>query len=113
MLVGIEFARSYGFTFAHYLRAAGSRYRVVSVLPFVTGEAPRSWGAPEARRDTQARRRGPAIPAAPRREFTPGPPTWRETARQERRRNHPGAPNTSGPGSRVEDVNRSKEKPGQ
>lgn len=33
VVVGIEFAGSYGFTFAHYLRAAGSRYRVVSILP--------------------------------------------------------------------------------
>ena len=39
VLVGVEFAGMYGFTFAHYLHAlgeregAGARYRIVSVLP--------------------------------------------------------------------------------
>lgn len=33
VVVGIEFAGMYGFTFAHYLRSAGEWFRVVSVLP--------------------------------------------------------------------------------
>ena len=33
LLVAIEFAGSYGFTFAHFLCQAGDRFRVVSVLP--------------------------------------------------------------------------------
>ena len=32
VLIGIEFAGSYGFTFAHYLRERGTRFHVVSVL---------------------------------------------------------------------------------
>jgi transposase len=33
VLVGIEFAGSYGFTFAHFLRSTDERFMVVSVLP--------------------------------------------------------------------------------
>jgi len=33
ILVGIEFAGTYGFTFAHYLRSLDPRFQIVSVLP--------------------------------------------------------------------------------
>lgn len=36
ILVGVEFAGMYGFTFAHYLRAADPRIQIVSVLPVHT-----------------------------------------------------------------------------